>query len=721
MRRGSSQQTAGSRPAVLLLSAARCLLPLTCLLTSCATTMPRADRTIEAAIAARKTPGGVLWVEKDGQVYTRAYGLRAIVPHEEAATEETIYDAASLTKVIATAPSIWILIERGKIGLDDPVQRYIPEFRHPDITIRHLLTHTSALSPDPPRDFEWSGYEKGIELCLRDHPANRPGAIFRYSDINFILLGEIVRRVSGEPLNVFAAHNIFEPLGMKDTTFLPKASPRIAPTEFGLRGVVHDPTARRMGGVAGHAGLFTTARDVATYLRTLLHGGAPIMKPETVRAMTSIATTSAIGRTAGWDADSAYSRPRIGGAHSFGHTGWTGGFLWVDPDRKSFYIFLSNRVHPDGKGSVTRLQLDLASAIAESRCTTCRFPNVVRFVAGGANARNGIDVLEGNRWDILRGHRVGLITNVSGIDRAGNPTLDLLRSAPDVDLVSVFSPEHGLAMRTDIAVIDLYGKQRKPSREQLANIDTLVFDIQDIGARFYTYISTMELAMEAAADAHVRFVVLDRLNPIGGEIVEGPVLEGKTDFVGIHDIAIRHGMTVGELAKMFRDEKRIDVELVVVPVSGWKREMFQDDAGVPWVNPSPNMRSLNAATLYPGIGLLESSISVGRGTPTPFEIVGAPYIDGAQLAAALHVEGLSFTPVRFTPDADIFAGQACGGVKIEITDRRALRSVAAGLTIAETLSRLYPGKFEAGKMRRLVRGNGALEPFLARRARYLLY
>jgi len=693
--------------------------------------LPRADSVIESAIANHKTPGGVLWVEKQGKVYTRAYGLRAIVPHDEATTEDTIYDAASLTKVIATAPSIWILIERGRIALDDPVQRYIPEFRHRDITIRHLLTHTSALSPDPPRDFEWSGYETGLKLCLQDEPTNRPGVIFRYSDINFILLGEVVRRVSGEPLNVFAEHNIFKPLGMKDTTFLPKASPRIAPTEFGLRGVVHDPTARRMGGVAGHAGLFTTAHDVAIYLRTLLKGGAPIMKAATVRAMTSLATESAIGRTAGWDMDSAYSRPRIGGAHSFGHTGWTGGFLWLDPDTKSFYVFLSNRVHPDGKGSVTRLQLDLAAAIAESTCTSCEFPNEVRFVAGGANAKNGIDVLEGNRWDILRGHRVGLITNVSGIDRAGNPTLELLRSAMGVRLVTLFTPEHGYGALSPVnwkgragegnSVVSLYDTQRKPTQDQLKDIDTLVFDIQDIGTRFYTYISTMELAMEAAAEAHVRFVVLDRLNPIGGEIVEGPVLEGKTDFVGIHDIAIRHGMTVGELAKMFREEKHIDVELVVVPVSGWKREMFQDEAGVPWVNPSPNMRSLNAATLYPGIGLLESSISVGRGTPTPFEIIGAPYIDGAQLAAALHVQGLSFTPVRFTPASDIFAGQSCGGLKITITDCHALRSVAAGLTIAETLARLYPDKFDAAKMQRLLRGNGPLEPFLARRAKYLMY
>jgi uncharacterized protein YbbC (DUF1343 family) len=231
----------------------------------------------------------------------------------------------------------------------------------------------------------------------------------------------------------------------------------------------------------------------------------------------------------------------------------------------------------------------------------------------------------------------------------------------------------------------------------------------------------MELAMEAAADAHVRFVVLDRVNPIGGAIVEGPVLEGKTDFVGIHDIAVRHGMTVGELAKMFKDEKHIDVDLVVVPLANWKREWFLDEAGLAWVNPSPNMRSLRAAILYPGIGLLERAISVGRGTPAPFEVIGAPWIDGNALAKSLQIPGLAFTPTRFTPDSDMFARQECGGVKITITDRHALRSVAAGLAIADTLDRLYPGKLDRTKMQPLLRGNGAVEPFHERRAKYLMY
>jgi uncharacterized protein YbbC (DUF1343 family)/CubicO group peptidase (beta-lactamase class C family) len=738
------------------------------------------DHAIEAAITVQKLPGGVLWIEHGADVYHHAYGRRAIVPRSEPMTEETIFDAASLTKVMATAPSIWILIERGKIGLDEPVQRYIPEFRHRDITIRHLLTHTSALSPDPPLNFKWAGYDAGVKLCIDDEPTNRPGAMFRYSDINFILLGEVVRRVGGETLDRFAAHNIFEPLGMTDTGFLPprEKRKRIAPTEISeigmLRGIVHDPTSRRMGGVAGHAGLFTTAKDVATYARTLLAGGGTIMKPETVRAMTSVQSPEgvAVKRAGGWDIDSAYSRPR--GLHfppaSFGHTGWTGGMIWIDPESRSFYVFLSNRVHPSGDGSVLALQLELGTLVAEALAPLpvtgegarragegFRFPNVVNFVIGGASVRNGIDVLEAKRYDLLRGRRVGLITNVSGIDRAGNPTIDLLRSAPGVELVALFSPEHGIRGAVDEKVADdtwrtgnpafsdgqdcpshmpvysLYGERRKPSPEQLKGIDTLVFDVQDVGARFYTYISTMELAMEAAAEAKVRFVVLDRVNPIRGDVVEGPMLDGPTDFVAIHNIAVRHGMTVGELAAMFRDEKQLDLDLVVVPIEGWKRSMWQDEAGLPWVNPSPNMRNLRAAALYPGIGLLEHAVSVGRGTPTPFEVVGAPWIDGQKLARELNINGLAFTPERFTPASSMFANQECGGVRITITNRM-VRSVDAGLTIAAALARLYPEHFDPEKLQHLLRSPATLEAlkrgevigsdlagFLERRQKYVRY
>ncbi|MBK5258121.1 MAG: DUF1343 domain-containing protein [Thermoanaerobaculia bacterium] len=736
---------------------------------------PDVDAAIEQAIAEKKIPGAVIWIEKGADVYTRAYGSRALVPAVEPNDAGTIYDAASITKVVATAPSIWLLIERGKLELDAPISRYLDaagasrEWRD-EITVRHLLTHTSGLRPSLPLSDSWSGYDEGVRRALAEDPRNRPGAIFRYSDINYVLLGEIVRRASGEPLDVFARRNIFEPLGMRDTRFRGVAAgdddARLAPTENGLRGIVHDPTARRMGGVAGHAGVFTTAADLAKFARAMLRGGAGVFKPETVKAMTSVQTPRgvAIRRAGGFDIDSSYSRPR--GEHfpigSFGHTGWTGGFLWIDPYSDAFYVFLSNRVHPDGKGNVVALQKTLGNIIGESvwgqtplhaAALAKRPGGGVRWVIGGGDAQNGIDVLAASGYEPLRGLRVGLITNHTGIDRTGNPTIDLLRSAPGVDLVALFSPEHGIRGVADEKVSDdrdevtglpiysLYGERRKPSTEQLASLDALVFDVQDIGARFYTYISTLGLAMEAAAESKKKFYVLDRVNPIGGAIIEGPLREGSGDFVAFHEIPIRHAMTVGELARMFREERKLEVDLTVIPVKGWRREQWQDEAGLPWINTSPNMRSLNAATLYPGIGILERALSVGRGTATPFEVLGAPYIEENVLArelTALALPGIAFEPIRFTPDASVHKGESCGGVRMTITDRRALRAVDVGISVATIVNRLYPTQFDPEKMMFLLRHRATLDAiragksldeihalwsadFDARRAKYLLY
>lgn len=738
------------------------------------------DATVEQAIAEHKLPGGVYHLEHNGAIYEKAYGNRSLVPDVEPMTVDTIFDAASITKVVATTPSIWLLIQRGKIGLDDPAQKYIPEFPQPDITIRELLTHTSGLRPDLDLRQPWSGYDTAMKLIVQETPVNKPGYVFRYSDINFELLGEIVRRVSGEPLDVFAKKEIFDKLGMKDTGFRPTFSKRIAPTQWAelpsvgagapalpaageapaatenrvmLRGVVHDPTARRMGGVAGHAGLFITVHDMAKYCRMLLRGGSPIFKPEILKAMTSVESPPnvAVKRAGGFDIDSSYAKPRgdlfpIG---SYGHTGWTGGFFWIDPQSNTFFIFFCNRVHPNGTGNVVALQHDLGALSARAVGYTKPVLSRVRWPLHGADGMNGIDVLVAEDYAPLRGMRIGLITNQSGIDRAGNPTIDLLRSAPGVTLVSLFSPEHGIRGTIDANVPDstdpvsglpiysLYGQSRQPAPEQLANIDALVFDVQDIGTRFYTYISTMGLAMEAAAKAHKKFIVLDRVDPIGGELFEGPLLKGETDFVAWHPIVVRHGMTVGELAKMFQAEKPIDVDLTVIPIRGWKRSMWQDEAGLPWTNTSPAMRNLNEAGLYPGIGLLESAISVGRGTPTPFEVFGAPYIDSAALLRALPpLPGIAFAPAHFVPDSSIFAGKECDGLRMTITDRRAFRPVATGVAIAAALERLYPNEFAVDKLERLLRDPATLDDirtgkppdwsgdeaaFAARRAKYLLY
>jgi uncharacterized protein YbbC (DUF1343 family)/CubicO group peptidase (beta-lactamase class C family) len=766
----------------------RLSIALLVLLSGCATTqtsdvfdagrLREIDRTIETAIAEHKLPGGVFHLEREGAIYEKTYGNRALVPSVEPMTADTIFDAASITKVVATTPSIWLLIERGKIELDAPVSRYIPEFRggwRDEMTIRHLLTHTSGLRPDLDLSPPWSGYDTAIRMAIAEEPRQRPGYTFRYSDINFELLGEIVRRVSGVDLDVFAKREIFGPLGMNDTGFRPsrRYDKRIAPTEQTLegmlRGTVHDPTARRMGGVAGHAGMFTTVHDLTLYARMLLRGGSSILKTETVSRMTGITSPPnvAVRRAGGFDLDSSFSRPRgeIFPLGSFGHTGFTGGMMWIDPFSKTFFVFLSNRVHPNGTGDVLRLQMALGTLAAAATRVPRETPpgalairpgGQVHVTYGGADTNNGIDHLEAERYASLRGMRVGLITNHTGIDRNWNPTIDLLRSAPGVTLVALFSPEHGIRGTVDAKVGDsldpvsglpvysLYADTRKPKREQLAGLDALVFDIQDVGARFYTYIATMGLAMEAAAGAHVKFIVLDRINPIGGVRVEGPLLHGEESFIAWHALPIRHGMTVGELARMFNDERHIGADLTVIPLQRWRRELWMDEAGLPWINTSPNMRSLTEATLYPGIGIIETAVSVGRGTETPFELAGAPYVDGARLArelTAMSLPGIRFEAAEFTPSSSNFAGKRCGGVRLIITDRNKLLPVMTGVAIALVLHRLYPSELALDKVGPLLKDPATLEAiradkplseivamwqadeaaFEARRAKYLLY
>ena len=702
------------------------------------------DAAIEEAISKKRLPGGVLWLERRHVNYRKAFGSRALLPSVEEMTDDTIFDAASLTKVVATTPCIMLLVERGKLKLDEPVSTYLPEFAQNGkeaITVRHLLTHTSGLRPGIPGRPAWEGYDKGISLALIERPTSNPGAAFRYSDINFILLGELVRKVSGKPLDQFARSEVFLPLRMNDTGFLPSQLnlPRIAPTEkIGesfFRGVVHDPTARRMGGVAGHAGLFTTAADLARYARMMLNkgelDGVQIFRPETVSLMTSVQSPPEVltRRGLGWDIDSPYAGPR--GRHaaigSYGHTGWTGTSLWIDPFSETFLIFLSNRNHPDESGSVVALRSRLGTLAAEA----VREFNYA-FVPGSLpsarqeekrpletrQALNGIDVLKRRNFAPLKGLRVGLITNHTGTDRERNSTIDLLHNAPDVKLVALFSPEHGIRgvldekvgddrdQKTGLPIYSLYGERRTPAPEQLANLDALVFDIQDIGCRFYTYISTMGNSMQAAAQAGKKFFVLDRVNPINGVKIEGPILKGEETFTGWHTIPVRYAMTVGELARMFNEEKEIKADLMVIPLEGWDREMLFDQTMLPWINPSPNMRSLTQAILYPGVGLLETTaLSVGRGTDTPFEVIGAPYIDDLQLAAELNksgLEGVRFVPIRFTPDASVFKDKECRGVNIILIDRENCDVLDIGITIARKLQELYPNDFNLDRFNRLL-------------------
>ncbi len=695
------------------------------------------DAMTEEAIADGLIPGAVLVVGHEGQIiHRKAYGAQALVPEREPTSLDTMYDAASLTKVMATTPSIMKLLEQGKLRLASPVTDYIPEFQggHSDITVRDLLIHFSGMRPDLDVEPLWSGYDVGISKAVVEQPASPPGTKFVYSDINFELLGEIVRRLSGKPLSEFAREEIFEPLGMKNTMYLPPASlrPRIAPTErdpetrIPLRGVVHDPTARFMGGVAGHAGVFTTADDLARYAQMMLNegelDGVRIFSPLTVRRFTSPATPpdQPVLRGLGWDIDSPYSSNRgelfpIGG---YGHTGFTGPSVWIDPATETFVVIMTNRVHPDGGKNINSWRSRVATVVAAAVTS--------RDTRGGVHT--GLDVLAEQDFAALKDAHVGLITNHTGLDRSGRRNYKLMREA-GLNVVALYSPEHGITGvedRTDIGdstdaatgipIYSLYDQGRtRFAPGMLDGVDTLVFDIQDVGARFYTYSCTMLYALEEAGKAGIPFYVLDRPNPITGTHVEGPVLEDDlSSFVGCYDMPVRHGLTMGELAKMANAERKLGADLHVVTMENWSREEWFDETGLPWVDPSPNMRSLNAAVLYPGIALIESSpnYSVGRGTDIPFEQVGASWINGVELAFFLNsrqIPGVRIYPVEFKPTASVFAGQKIGGVRFVVVDREVFDSVGFGLELAHALERLYPGKIDFEGSSKLLGSRAVIE------------
>ncbi len=734
------------------------------------------DRTIATAISEKRIPGAVLVVGHDGKVvYRKAYGNRSLEPKVEAMTLDTIFDCASLTKVVATTSCLMKLFGEGRFRLNDKLTDYIPEFQNgkSDITLRNLMTHFSGLRPDVPLTPHWTGYDTGIHLACVDPPQSPPGTGHVYSDINFILLGEVVHRLSSKTLAAYAKKNIFERLDMKDSMFQPPSSliPRIAPTEMPLRGIVHDPTARNMGGIAGHAGLFSTGDDLAKFCQAILDGGHGVLNPKVIQKFTEPQTPvdQRILRGLGWDIDSPYSsnRGELFPIGSFGHTGFTGTSIWIDPDSKTYVILLTNSVHPTQHSTILPLRSKIATIVAanvgiKSQRVTLTGYNELgnhRPIHRNGQTKTGLDMLEDQGFKPLLGKRVGLVTNQTGIDRLGRRNVDLMVKA-GVNLVSLFSPEHGFAGVADhegisdaldasgIPIHSLYGENTRPTPEQLSHLDALVFDIQDVGARFYTYETTMAYAMEAAAKAKVPFYVLDRPNPISGTRVEGPQLDSSnTSFVGYFPgLPVRHGMTLGELAEMYNGEKKIGADLHVVQMEDWQRGDWFDSLNLPWVNPSPNMRSLKAAILYPGLCLLEFSpnFSVGRGTDAPFEQVGADFINGRELAMYLNkhaMPGVQVYPTSFTPTESTFKGKRIEGVRFEITLRDEIDSTLIGIQLACAVQALYPGKIDwtQGRhligsddvVRQLALGNGPftiqdsfaheLDDFIRLRAKYLIY
>ncbi|WP_175817418.1 exo-beta-N-acetylmuramidase NamZ domain-containing protein [Burkholderia diffusa] len=615
------------------------------------------DEAIAAEIADGHLAGAVVVTGDANGVRVRvARGLRMTGEHIEAMTADTVFDLASLTKPVATAVAIMQLAERGMLSLDAPAARYWPAFvahGKADITIRQLLAHVSGL----PAGVSSSRALRSRAAVLADIVAMTPGAPagtqVRYSDVNYVVLGEIVERVSHRPLDAWCAAHVFAPLGMASTAFRPPAPlfARVAPTTVRdgrlLRGSVHDPIAAAMGGVAGNAGLFASADDLARFARMLLNGGS--LGP--VRVLTRGSEAAPV--TSSWIA--------------------------------------------------TRVPA-MAAALAQ----------VARLPASRGPVLAGIDVLAASGFAAVAGKRIALVTNHSGFDRFGRRTVDLLAQAPGARLVALFAPEHGLGTDVDetfgdtvdaatgVVVHSLYGDRRRIAPALLADADVLVLDLQDAGVRFFTYLATLGYALEAGAAAHRPVLVLDRPDPLGGDVVGGPVADaGPATFTGYYPLPLQPGMTLGELARLFNDRLHIGAALTVVPMANYVRAMRFGDTGLGWVPPSPNLRDGAAMSLYPETGLIEgAAVSVGRGTETPFGVVGAPWIDGRILAGDLRAMRLdaTFSTVRFVPAEGPYRGRVCEGVRIE-RPPGAARPGEIGLALALALHRRYPARFRIDAIR----------------------
>jgi beta-glucosidase-like glycosyl hydrolase/uncharacterized protein YbbC (DUF1343 family) len=623
------------------------------------------DRLLDEFVEEGAFPGGVVAVGHRGAlVHLHPFGRLSYDEGAPAVEANTIYDLASLTKVVATTMMAMILVDEGRLDLDEKVQDFLPLFRGPgkeDVTVRHLLTHRSGVDWWAPLYEELQGPDAYLRHIQAMELTYEPGTDYKYSDLGMILLGEILARVAGQPLDEFVRDRVFEPLAMTDTLYRPGEDrlPRIAPTELDawrgrmVRGEVHDENAFALGGIAPHAGLFSTAGDLSRFVQMLLNGGVlehhRIVSRATVELFTRRAGDEDSTRALGWDTKSpekstagSYFSPR-----SFGHTGFTGTSIWVDPDRELFVVLLTNRVHPTRENRLIRnARPAVADAVVNAltdgyRELPAAEPEVV--------VEAGLDRVAAGEDFGLGGKRLGLIVHAASIAADGRHAIDVLHDA-ELDVVRLFTPEHGLQSRaaagehvesgedpvSGLPVVSLYGDNRKPKKKDLKGLDALVFDLQGAGVRFYTYVSTMILCLESAAERGLEFVVLDRPNPLGGERVEGPVSAPRDvvpeSFVNMAPGPLVHGLTLGEMARYVNQRLKKPARLTVVPMKGWERSMTWADTGRTWVPPSPNLRSPDAAIAYSGIALLEASVvSAGRGTVEPFLYFGAPWLRPSEL------------------------------------------------------------------------------------------
>lgn len=620
---------------------------------------------------------------------------------------DTRFDLASLTKPFTALTCLLLMREQG-VRLDARVANFLPEFAaggKGNVTIRDLLLHQSGLPAANPLGDLRGDPSAQRKRILELPPSGKLGE-FVYSDVNFMVLGLLIEKLSGEPLDRVMRAKLIAPLSLDHTTFrrpseqlgngdlfAPTEPGRLIPTdpkspEQLLRGVVHDPRARMLDGVAGHAGLFSTAEDLGKLARALLSHSPPLDDQLTQTMLVPKRFAKQV-RGLGWQL--RQSDPRV-----FGHYGFTGTSLWIDPTRDGYVVVLTSRLYPGGKGTADPLR---GAVHREAHAAFAADLGVHSAPVVGA------DGLRLNDFAPIAGSKVLLLTNESARLRDGRTTIELFRDAPDVELVALLSPEHGIDGRqsgliansrdrfTGLPVRSLYSRAGLDvDAKQLAGADVIVFDLQDVGTRFYTYFSTLHSLLRSAAKTKQRVVVLDRPNPLGGDRVDGPSVDArKATFVHHMRLPLLHGLTSGEFARYVVEQERLDVKLEVVKLRSWNRDdILQPNQS--WAPPSPNLRTRDSVLLYPLLGPFETtSLSVGRGTDTPFELIGAPYVDAEALVAALgEVPGLEITPTRFVPRASTQRGRRCNGLRFRVRDATAFDPMRSLILLAQALLKAYP-------------------------------
>ena len=641
--------------------------------------------------------------------------MRQVQPKLLPTHNDTPYDLASLTKVIATTTAVLLLRDAGRLDLDEVVFHYLPIPGLDRFTIRHCLTHTAGLVAGRPYYKDANSLNEMLQRYAQRELESCPGTRRLYSDVGFMILGKVIEMVAQEPLDRFCAREIFNPLGMTHTTFNPSkqwaqtcaATERCPWRRRVMVGAVHDENAYAVGGVAGHAGLFATAADLAAFCRAFLKG--KVLCEKSIQEMTHMGQVPSFPwQGLGWNID-PWSSDNIGflpARTAIGHSGWTGTSIWMDLASGLFVILLGNTCHPTRRGRNNKIFRGIFHETVAGE-----------FLPHQSNTHTGLDRLVWSGFQAVKSKRIALLTNRAAIDQLGRPILDVLALEPSAKVHVIYSPEHGFRGQAEAGetvpsqfkstpIISLYGDRKCPYRSELAEISLFVVDLQDVGSRYYTYIATMLECLRACADAGKPVLVLDRPNPVGGEIIEGPVATRVDHDVCCAAIPVRHGMTIGELALLFAKGILADkkLEVSVSELDNWSPEHLFDQCGLPWVPPSPNIPTPETALLYVGMCLFEgTNLNEGRGTDTPFHVVGAPWLDARSVIAEVAPEdreGSSLKPVIYIPRP--IPGKAahprhskklCRGIRVTIEHPGEVRAFRLALALLCAIRRKHPDEF----------------------------